>query len=154
MALLSSTAYLEPLIPEPNDEYYMSRITRVPDNVVNETPLYGIVVSGKEKKVIKVYKVAFVLISSVNSHFLMIGEVNKEISASTYFISTKIKDNEKLNIKHWNFKKDKIGLYVTTNNYQSDTIYFATSPLDVSYIKQELEKEENNKTVVTEVVYV
>ena len=154
MALLSSTAYLEPLFPEPNDEYYMSRITRVPDNVVNETPLYGIVVSGKEKKVIKVYKVAFVLISSVNSHFLMIGEANKEISASTYFISTKIKDNEKLNIKHWNFKKDKIGLYVTTNNYQSDTIYFATSPLDVSYIKQELEKEENNKTVVTEVVYV
>lgn len=154
MALLSSTIYLEPLIPESNDEYYMSRITRVPDKVVNETPLYGIVVNDKEKKVVKVYRVAFVLISSVNSYFLMIGEANKEMSESTYFISTKIKDNEKLNIKHWDFKKDKIGLYVTTNNYQRATIYFATSPLDVSYVKQELEKKEDNKTVVTEVVYV
>jgi hypothetical protein len=87
MALLNSTKPLEKLIPSPKEKYFESFMQRVPDHVVNETPIYAIVVNGSTKRITTVYQVAFVLFTSETTNYLFIGDLTKELTSGTYFIS-------------------------------------------------------------------
>ena len=158
MALLNSTKPLEHLIPSPGEKFYDNLIQRVPDSVVNETPIYAIAVSGTTKRVISIYRVSFVLFSSDSSSYLFIGDLTKELTSSTYFISAKANKGKKVKIEDWGFEKDDIGLYIITGNISKDKIYFATSFYDVREVREKLMeeklKEKHKVTLVTETVYV
>jgi hypothetical protein len=158
MALLNSTKALEHLIPSPGEKFYDSLMQRVPDSVVNETPIYAIAVSGTTKRVISIYRVAFVLFSSDSSNYLFIGDLTKELTSSTYFVSAKASEGKKVKIEDWGFEKDDIGLYIITGNISKDKIYFATSFYDAREVREKLMeeklKEKHKVTLVAETVYV
>jgi hypothetical protein len=158
MALLNSTKPLEKLIPSPKEKYFESFMQRVPDHVVNETPIYAIVVNGSTKRITTVYQVAFVLFTSETTNYLFIGDLTKELTSGTYFISAKAKEGEKVKIDDWGFKKDKIGLHVVIDNIQRDRIYFSTSHYDVIDVRaglmEEKKQDQHKVTLVTETVYV
>lgn len=153
MALLNSTKQLEHLIPSPGEKFYDSLMQRIPDSVVNETPIYAIVVNGITKRVSSIYRAVFVLFSSESSSYLFIGDLTKELTPSTYFISAKAREGIKVKIEDWGFKKDDIGLYVITNSMSKNIIYFATSFYDATEVREKL-KEKHKVTLITETVYV
>ena len=152
MAFLNSTKPLEKLIPSPSPNFYDSFIQRVPEHIIKETPLYAITIDPKIKKITGVYRVEFVLFSSSTSHYLFIGDLRKELTSSTPFITAKENDGKGLKIEDWNFEKDNIGLYVTANN--KDRIYFSTSYCDIINLKKVLVEEKNKTILKTETVYV
>ncbi len=155
MALLKSAKQLELLIPEPNEKYFMSKMTHVPQHIINENPLFAIVVSGITNRVINLYKVIFTLFSSGNSYYLFIGNEKEELNTSSYFISAKTEENEKLNINHWGFEVDDIGLHVTTHSLARDIIYFSNSIVDADELRNKLGSFScAKKELVAETVYV
>ena len=158
MALLTSAKQLEHLIPEPNEEYYMSRVTYAPTRSVNENPIFAIVVSNKTNTVTSIYRVNFVLFSASSSNYLFIGDMSKDLSSKTYYISAEARGNKKLAKDNWKFETDDIGLHVVVDNITKDIIYFGTSYADVREVREGIK---NNKiaprhkvTLVTETVYV
>lgn len=158
MALLTSGKELEHLIPEPNEEYYMSRITYAPTSVVNEKPIFAFVVSKKTNEVISIYRVNFVLFSASNSNYLFVSDMSKDLSSKTYYISAEARGNKKLTKDKWKFETDEIGLHIVVDNITKDTIYFGTSYTDVTKVREGVknrkEKPSHEVTLVTETVYV
>ena len=156
MALLTSAKELESLIPEPNEEYYMSRITYAPRTEVNEKPIFAFAVSRASGEITQIFRVNFVLFSASESNYLFISNAAKDLTARTYYISAKIRGNEKLSKDKWKFETDEIGLHVVVDNVSKDIIYFGSTYLDAQTIRTCLKNRKKvvNETVVAEVVYV
>jgi hypothetical protein len=154
MALIISPKVLEPLIPETNDLFFMSKMTHTPDDVLNRSNIYAIVVNNNIHAVTAVYRVSFSLLSATNKCYLFINNASKELTSSTPYISADVKAGKKPRLEDWDFKRDKIGLYAVVGLFKDSKIYFATSSLDVKYVRDGLQKEKEISTVITETVYV
>lgn len=151
MALINSFKVVEPYIPTPNEQFYMGPFSRLPEEIVNQSHIYAIIVDEINKKVVKAYRAAFIVLSNEKSNYLFINRLGKDISASTRYIASKKPVEREFKKDDWEFNVDNIGLYAVSGSRHKEKIYFATDASDINEVTKIIEEKE---TLITETVYV
>lgn len=154
MAIIKSPKVLECLIPEPNDKFYMSKITHTPNDILNRSNIYGVMVNNTIHAVTSIFRVSFAILAATEKYYLFINNATKELESSTPYITAKTKVGIKPKLEEWDFRKDDIGLYASVGLFGDNKIYFTTSYLDAKEIRELIKKEVEKNTLITETVYV
>ena len=152
MALLKSFEQIKDIIPERVDDFYKCGIASVSQDVLNKHHIYGIVVDGKTKEVIKAYEIEFSLFSGTAKHYLFIGKRSQDVTNANYFISVDT-GGYGLQKTDWKFEVDNLGLHVKCG-INNDIIYFAENYNDMNEVLSVYSTKPVNRTIITETVYV
>ena len=154
MALLKSFEQIKDIIPERTDDFYKCGIASVSPDILDKHHIYGIVVNGKTKEVIKACEIEFSLFSGTVKHYLFIGRRSQDVTSANYFISVDTeKSGHSLQKTDWKFEVDNLGLHVKCG-INNDIIYFAENYNDMNEVLSAYSTKPVNRTIITETVYV
>ena len=154
MAVIKKLDEIIDLIPEPDTRLYGSNITEAPSHIVDNHPLYAILVNNNLNLVTGIRKASFILVKRDISYYLMIVDYYQETDHTTEYLTLPYKEDKKLEKTDWGFESDDIGLKMISEGYSGCTIYFVTIPEDIKEIKEKIKARKEIKIVELEPVIV
>ena len=136
MAVIKNIDYFKPFIPNIEDLMKCGNYATKDESTLRGRHLFAFVFDPCNRIFIKQFKVSFMLVSTAMYHALVLTNEEKKCGRYCDFMVIKRDVRKPISdIKNWKWNVDEIGVFIQSDNYNGNIIYFGTDENDSVVIR-------------------